>query len=129
MSRMLVIRTFPRALALPVMMVLVLSLPLLAQLEHSAPPTRIGWVPREFLERPVTLRSGIGSIREQISTSSEQARQFYNQGLAYLQSYVWLEAARSFHQSLRFDPNLAMAYLGLSYAYSPMDFAAANAAL
>src|SRR5215470_12081103 len=89
----------------------------------------IGWIPSEILKRPVTLQQGIGKIHEPVSTSSRQAQLFYDQGLAYLQSYVWVEAARSFHQALRSDPRLAMAYVGLSYAYSPMDFAAATDAL
>ena len=89
----------------------------------------VGWVPAEVFERPVTRREGIGKIHEPVSTSSKQAQVFYDQGLSYLQSYVWIEAARSFHQALRSDPKLAMAYVGLSYAYSPMDFAAATQAL
>jgi tetratricopeptide (TPR) repeat protein len=89
----------------------------------------IGWISAEILNRPVSLQQGIGKIHEPVSTSSRQAQLFYDQGLAYLQSYVWVEAARSFHQALRSDPRLAMAYVGLSYAYSPMDFAAATDAL
>jgi tetratricopeptide (TPR) repeat protein len=82
-----------------------------------------------FLERPIPLQTGIGSIHEQVSTSSKEAQQFYDQGLAYLESYFWAQAARSFHEALRHDSKLAMAYVGLSYAYSPMDFPAAEAAL
>jgi tetratricopeptide (TPR) repeat protein len=89
----------------------------------------IGWLPADILERPVSQQQGIGKIHEAVSTKSRQAQIFYDQGLAYLQSYVWIEAARSFHQALRSDPQLAMAYVGLSYAFSPMDFAAATDAL
>ena len=32
---------------------------------------------------------------------SPEAQRFYDQGLAYLHNYVWIEAARSFHQALR----------------------------
>src|SRR5260370_12206932 len=77
----------------------------------------IGWVPREILERPVPLRQGIGQVHEAVTTSSPQAQAFYDQGLAYLNSFVWIEAARSFHQALRLDPSLGMAQLGLSDAY------------
>jgi tetratricopeptide (TPR) repeat protein len=76
-----------------------------------------GPVPREILERPVSLRTGIGSVREAVTTSSPEAQAFYDQGLAYLHSYVWIEAVRSFHQALRLDANLGMAYLGLTDAY------------
>jgi len=113
---------------------LILSVPAVADLTlaQDAPHSNhahIGWISAEILVRPVSLRRGIGQIHERVSTSSRQAQLFYDQGLAYLQSYVWIEAARSFHQALRSDPRLAMAYVGLSYAYSPMDFAAATDAL
>ena len=74
-------------------------------------------VPHEIRERPVALRSGIGALHEKVTTSSQQAQAFYDQGLAYVHSYVWIEAIRSFHQALRLDPNMAMAFLGLTDAY------------
>ena len=89
----------------------------------------VGWVPQEILNRPLSLRDGIGPYQETVTTSSALAQNFYNQGVAYLHSYVWIEAARSFHQALRIDPKMGMAYVGLSYAYSPMDYVAARAAL
>ena len=73
-------------------------------------------VPAEVLERPLPLRDGIGTAHEPVTTSSPEAQAYYDQGIAYLHSYVWIEAARSFNQALRLDKNLAMAYLGLSYA-------------
>ena len=76
-----------------------------------------GPVPREILDRPVALRTGIGAVHEKVSTSSSEAQAFYDQGLAYLHSFVWIEAIRSFHQALRNDQNLGMAYLGLADAY------------
>jgi len=88
-----------------------------------------GPVPRQILERPVALRSGIGTLREKVATSSPEAQAFYDQGLAYVHSYVWIEAIRSFHQALRLDPNLAMAFLGLTDAYIGLqDPATARAA-
>ncbi len=88
-----------------------------------------GPVPREILDRPVVLRSGIGTLHEKVTTSSAEAQAFYDQGLAYVHSYVWIEAVRSFHQALRLDPNLAMAFLGLSDAYIGLqDISTARAA-
>jgi hypothetical protein len=37
-----------------------------------------GPVPPEILERPVTLRQGIGKIHEPVSTSSPEAQAFYD---------------------------------------------------
>ena len=76
-----------------------------------------GSVPREILDRPVSLRTGIGTVHEKVQTTSSEAQAFYDQGLTYLHSFVWIEAIRSFHQALRADSNLAMAYLALSDAY------------
>jgi tetratricopeptide (TPR) repeat protein len=88
-----------------------------AQHEGHEPKEAIGWVPRELLERPLPLRQGIGKLHEEVTTSSPEAQAYYDQGLAYLHSYVWIEAARSFHQALRLDSSLAMAYVGLSDAF------------
>jgi tetratricopeptide (TPR) repeat protein len=78
----------------------------------------IGWVPREILDRPVLLHEGLGPVHEKVTTSSPEAQKYYDQGLAYMHSYVWIEAARSFNQALRLDPKMAMAYVGLSRTYS-----------
>lgn len=101
--------------------VLLPATPAGAQHEGHPGQSALEWVPREILERPVTLRQGIGAIHEPVTTSSRQAQAFYDQGLAYLYSFVWIEAARSFNQALRLDPKLAMASLGVSYAYSGLD--------
>jgi len=76
-----------------------------------------GPVPRSILELPVSLRQGIGRLHEKITTSSEDAQTFYDQGLAYLHSFVWIEAIRSFHQALRLDPKMGMGFVRLSEAY------------
>ena len=84
----------------------------------AMPPS---YVPAELLERTIPLRTGLGNSHEAVTSKSPQAQTFYDQGLNYLESYVWIEASRSFHQALRNDPNLAMAYLGLSYVHSGLE--------
>jgi protein-disulfide isomerase/Tfp pilus assembly protein PilF len=65
-----------------------------------------------------------------VTTSSTEAQAFYDQGLNYIASYVWIEAARSFQQALRLDPSLAAAYVGLCDVYVQLqDVPAARAAL
>jgi tetratricopeptide (TPR) repeat protein len=85
------------------------------------PTHHIPIVPAEILARPVTLRSGIGKAHDIVSTKSNEAQQFYDQGLAYQHAYVWIEAARSFNQALRLDPRLAMAQLGLSFVLAELN--------
>ena len=69
-----------------------------------------------IVQRPLTLRDGIGRAHESVTTSSKAAQAFYDQGLAYLHSFVWIEAARSFNEALRADARVALAHVGLSYA-------------
>jgi len=105
-----------------VMLASLASTPALAQHDHAeADPT---YVPAEMLTRPIPLRAGIGNSRDSVTTSSAEARAYYNQGLNYLESYVWIEASRSFHEALRRDSTLAMAYVGLSRVHSGLDDAA-----
>ena len=86
---------------------------------HSIPS-----IPQELLERPVTLRTGIGVVHDDAGTKSAEAQRYYDQGLAYLHNYVWIEAARSFHQALRLDPSLTLAHVGLSTAYIELNLSA-----
>src|SRR6202011_1191096 len=65
---------------------------------------RMPSLPRDLVERPLALRVGIGVAHDVVSTMSPEAQAFYDQGLAYLHSFVWIEGARSFHQALRLDP-------------------------
>jgi len=84
-------------------------------------PAGVEQIPRisskEVMERSAKLDRGVGRLPQKVSTNSAEAQAFYDQGLAYLHSYVWVEAARSFHEALRRDPELAMAELGLAKSY------------
>lgn len=78
---------------------------------HRLPP-----IPLDWLARPVAPATGIGQAHDAAATTSRQAQAFYDQGLAYLHSYVWIEAARSFNAALAADASLALAHVGLSVA-------------
>jgi tetratricopeptide (TPR) repeat protein len=82
---------------------------------------RIPSLPDELVNRPVALRQGTGRAHDAVATASKEAQAFYDQGLAYLHSFVWVEAARSFNQALRADPTLAVAHVGLTYAYVELN--------
>jgi tetratricopeptide (TPR) repeat protein len=96
---------------------------------HQAPAAAAPSL-NELVNRPVPLRPGIGAAHDAVSTASTRAQAFYDQGLAYLHSFVWLEAARSFNEALRADAALAIAHVGLSIAYTELNApAAARAAI
>ena len=77
-----------------------------------------------IVQQPVPLRAGIGQAHEAATTTSKNAQAFYDQGLAYLHSFVWIEAARSFNEALRADDRVALAHVGLSYALGELGDAA-----
>lgn len=109
-----------------VVVLILITLPALAQhCTHDMAAGKVGWVAREILERPVPLRADRGEIHDPVTTRSKQAQAFYNQGIAYIHNYVWIEASRSFHQALRHDPKLAMAHVGLARVFMNMDDVAA----
>src|SRR4030095_6644883 len=66
----------------------------------------------------------IGAVHDDAGTKNADAQRFYDQGLAALHNYVWIEAARSFHQALRLDSQMALAHVGLSYAYIELNLSA-----
>lgn len=78
----------------------------------------------QLIVKPVPLRTGIGVAHEAVTTKVAKAQQFYDQGLAHLHAFEWIEAARSFNEALRADPALAMGQLGLSYALAELGDAA-----
>jgi tetratricopeptide (TPR) repeat protein len=65
---------------------------------------------------PAKLMPGLCGYHYPITTSSQQCQAFFDQGLGFLYSYVWMEAARSFETAIHYDPQCPMAYWGLSRA-------------
>ena len=63
---------------------------------------------------PAKLMSGMGVTNMPVTTSSEEARKFFNQGVSQMHSFWFLESERSFLQAATLDPNMAMAYWGIS---------------
>ncbi|MSQ93979.1 MAG: hypothetical protein EXR98_05415 [Gemmataceae bacterium] len=51
-----------------------------------------------------------------VSTASPECQVFFDQGLAFYYSYVWMESARCFETAVKHDPNCALAWWGLSKA-------------
>jgi len=84
---------------------------------HEDDAPRAGNVSRELIERPLALTDAAGRMHQKVTTSSSKAQSYYDQGIAYLASYAFVHAARSFHEALRLDPALAMAHLQLAKAY------------
>ena len=56
------------------------------------------------INSPAPLLKGLGNINYPVTTSSPQARQYFNQGLALTYGFNHGEAARSFNTAIKLDP-------------------------
>jgi len=65
---------------------------------------------------PAKLFPNLCAVKYRVGTTSPDCQAFFDQGLGYFYSYVWMEAARSFETAAHYDPNCAMAWWGLSRA-------------
>ena len=65
------------------------------------------------------LLPGMGEIRRPITTSSELAQTYFDQGMALLYGFNHDEAARSFRRATELDPDAAMPWWGLALAIGP----------
>jgi Tfp pilus assembly protein PilF len=84
--------------------------------EKKAPAAKKGERLPHTKLAPAKLVPGLSLIKYRVSTSSPECQAYFDQGLGYFYSYVWMEAARSFETALKYDPDCAMAWLGLSRA-------------
>ena len=65
------------------------------------------------------LLDGLDAHALKISTQSEMAQRFFNQGLMLAYGFNHDEAARSFREAARQDTSCAMCYWGVAYALGP----------
>ena len=66
------------------------------------------------------LVDGLGTYSRPISTKSEMAQKFFDQGLRLVYGYYSPEATASFKEALRHDPDSPMPYWGLALALGPI---------
>jgi tetratricopeptide (TPR) repeat protein len=68
---------------------------------------------------PVKLVAGLGPVHHPVTTASDEAQRYFDQGLAYIYGFNHDEAVRSFQKAAEIDPKLAMAWWGTAYALGP----------
>ena len=61
----------------------------------------------------------LGSYAREVTTSSAQARVWFNRGLVWAYGFNHEEAAACFERAIESDPGCALAYWGLAYALGP----------
>ena len=65
------------------------------------------------------LFDNLGSLHHAITTSSDRAQQYFDQGLRFIYAFNHEEAIRSFEAAAQEDPQAAMAYWGIALALGP----------
>lgn len=80
---------------------------------HGVPQTLADWA------RGAMLFDGLGDFHRGITTSSEEAQQFFDQGMRYLWSFNHDESTRSFAKAAEIDPMCAMCFWGIALTVGP----------
>jgi tetratricopeptide (TPR) repeat protein len=73
----------------------------------------------EDSNRLAPLLEGMGKLHHPITTKSEPAQRYFNQGLTLSYAFNHKEAERAFREAARLDPNCAMAYWGAALVLGP----------
>ena len=70
-------------------------------------------------EPAVPLFEGLGTTGRKVTTSSDSAQQYFDQGLCFLFAFNHDEAIRSFRQATELDPHCPLAWWGIALANGP----------
>ncbi len=65
------------------------------------------------------LYDNLGNLQHEITTSSPEAQQYFNQGLRLSYAFNHAEAIRAFRQAAAIDPPCTMCYWGIAFALGP----------
>lgn len=84
---------------------------------HHAPSATLALASTQT--KTVPLYEGLDQYRYPISTQNAQAQRYFNQGLLLSYGFNHAEAARSFREAARLDPNCAMCYWGTALVLGP----------
>jgi len=70
-------------------------------------------------DQPMPLSTTLGPLTRPVTTTSPEAQAFFDQGVQLLYAFTTQDAARSFREAQKRDPNCAMCYLGEAWAWGP----------
>jgi tetratricopeptide (TPR) repeat protein len=70
-------------------------------------------------ERQAPLFDDLGTLHFPVTTDSELAQKYFNQGIILAYGFNHEESFRSFEEAARLDTNCAMAYWGMAYVLGP----------
>ena len=76
-------------------------------------------VDRTDKSEDVPLWDGLSAASYEITTPSDEAQAYFNQGFALIYGFNHYEAIRSFRKAQSLDPDCAMCYWGEAFAFGP----------
>tara|TARA_R110002124_G_scaffold195520_1_gene362574 strand:- start:10406 stop:11983 length:1578 start_codon:yes stop_codon:yes gene_type:complete len=74
--------------------------------------------PKSFLEKMPLYDVALGDFKYQISSNNEIAQTYFSQGFQMMYAFTKVDAARSFREAQKADPNCAICYWGEAWAWS-----------
>lgn len=74
---------------------------------------------KEKITFQAPLLENIGNYSIPVTTKSEHAQMFFNQGIIMANNFNHAEAERSFREAIRLDSTFAMGYWGIAYVLGP----------
>lgn len=84
--------------------------------QHSTP---IVLAQETLSSKQVPLYEGLSNYKYPISTTNPLAQSYFNQGLLLSYGFNHAEAARSFQEAAKLDPNCAICYWGIALVLGP----------
>jgi tetratricopeptide (TPR) repeat protein len=79
---------------------------------HELPMTMAG-------ETPPPLFTNLGTYSKKISTHSDSAQRYFDQGVRLLYGFNHMEAMLAFREAARLDPRCAICWWGVAQSYGP----------
>jgi len=73
----------------------------------------------QLVQQPAPLFEGMSDYHREVTTSSEKAQRYVDQGLVWAFAFNHDEAIRSFKEATKHDPNCAMAWWGIALCNGP----------
>ncbi len=90
-----------------------------AQHRSAHDPRALAADPRTAAGPIAPVLEGLGDLHHEVTTSSERAQLFFDQGLKLTYGFNHQEALRAFKEAARLDPDCAMAYWGWALVLGP----------
>ena len=76
-------------------------------------------MPESFREPMPLFTKGLGPFGRTVTTDSPEAQAFFDQGIQFMYAFTPEDAARSFREAQKRDPDCAMCFWGEAWAWGP----------